>query len=63
LWTTYNRHLARVIERIPVSKRGTTCTIGADAPVTLGFVAADYVRHLLHHLGQADALPESSPTK
>jgi hypothetical protein len=63
LWSAYNRHLARVIERIPDSKRGTTCTIGADAPVTLGFVAADYVRHLLHHLGQADALPESSPTK
>jgi hypothetical protein len=63
LWSAYNRHLARVIERIPDSKRGTTCTIGANAPVTLGFVAADYVRHLLHHLGQADALPESSPTK
>jgi len=63
LWSAYNRHLARVIERIPDGKRGTTCTIGADAPVTLGFLAADYVRHLRHHLAQADALPESSPTK
>ena len=33
-------------------------TIGADAPLTLGFVAADYVRHLRHHLAQADALPD-----
>jgi hypothetical protein len=63
LWSAYNRHLARVIERIPDGKRGTACTIGAGAPVTLGFLAADYVRHLRHHLAQADALPESSPTK
>jgi hypothetical protein len=58
LWRAYNRHLARVIERIPEAKRGTTCTIGAYAPATLAFVAADYVRHLRHHLAQADALPD-----
>jgi hypothetical protein len=63
LWFAYNRHLARVIERIPEGKRGTACTIGAGAPVTLAFVVADYLRHLRHHLAQADALPESSPTK
>ena len=27
-------------------------------PMTLGFLASDYVRHLRHHLAQADALPE-----
>jgi hypothetical protein len=58
LWRAYNRHLARVIERIPDAKRGTMCTIGSDAPISLGFVASDYVRHLRHHLAQADALPD-----
>ena len=58
LWRTYNRHLAHVIERIPEARRGTVCTIGSDASITLGFLAYDYVRHLRHHLAQADALPE-----
>jgi hypothetical protein len=58
LWRAYNRHLARVIERIPDAKRGTMCTIGSNAPISLGFVASDYVRHLRHHLAQADALPD-----
>ena len=58
LWRAYNRHLSRVIARIPEEKRGTICTIGSDPPVTLGFLAYDYVVHLRHHLAQADALPE-----
>jgi DinB superfamily len=63
LWHAYNRHLARVIERIPDARRSTTCTIGTYAAMTLGFVASDYVRHLRHHLAQAGALPESFPSK
>jgi hypothetical protein len=58
LWRAYNRHLARVIERIPEARRSTICMIDAYAPMTLGFVAYDYVRHLRHHLAQADALPD-----
>jgi hypothetical protein len=58
LWRAYNRHLARLIGRIPEEKRGTTCTIGSYAPATLAFVASDYVNHLRHHLAQADALPD-----
>jgi DinB family protein len=58
LWRAYNRHLARVIERMPESRRATICTIGSDAPVTLGFLARDYVGHLRHHLAQAGALPD-----
>jgi hypothetical protein len=58
LWRAYNRHLARVIERIPEAKRDTTCTIGSYPPMTLAFVASDYIRHLRHHLAQADALPD-----
>src|SRR5262245_21382151 len=58
LWRAYNLHLARLLERIPEAKRGTTCTIGSYAPMTLAFVASDYVNHLRHHLAQADALPD-----
>jgi hypothetical protein len=58
LWGAYNRHLARVIERIPDARRGTILTIGSGPPNTLGFVVSDYVHHLRHHLAQADALPE-----
>jgi hypothetical protein len=58
LWHAYNRHLAHVIERIPEASRGVRLTIGANPPVTLAFVASDYVHHLRHHLAQADALPD-----
>jgi hypothetical protein len=58
LWRAYNHHLARVVERIPEARRSTALTIGSNPPMTLGFVASDYVRHLRHHLAQADALPE-----
>ena len=52
LWHGYNRHLAHVIGHIPEAKRSTLCSIGANAPVTLGFLAHDYVVHLRHHLAQ-----------
>jgi hypothetical protein len=58
LWRAYNRHLARVIERIPEARRSTALTIGSEPSMTLGFIASDYVRHLRHHLAQAGALPE-----
>ena len=51
LWYAYNRHLAHVIGHIPEAHRNTACRLGADAPVTLGFLAHDYVVHLKHHLG------------
>jgi hypothetical protein len=53
LWRAYNRHLAHVIERIPEGRRATMCTLGSNPPVTLGFLAYDYVSHLRHHLAQA----------
>jgi hypothetical protein len=58
LWHAYNRHLARVIERIPETKRRTVCTVGTDAPTTLGFIVSDYVGHVRHHLAQAGALAD-----
>ncbi len=55
LWAAYNRYLAHIIARLPESKLETVCRIGAGKPVTLGFVAEDYVTHLLHHLRQVGA--------
>jgi hypothetical protein len=57
LWSAYNRHLARVIAAIPDGHSGLLCTVGGDPPVTLEFIAADYVDHLWHHLGQIGIRP------
>jgi hypothetical protein len=55
LWAAYNRYLAHVIARLPVPKLKTVCRIGSDKPVTLDFLATDYLRHLRHHLSQLGA--------
>jgi Mycothiol maleylpyruvate isomerase N-terminal domain len=52
LWAAYNRYLAHIMARLPDSKLETVCKIGDGEPVTLSFLASDYVRHLLHHLHQ-----------
>lgn len=52
LWAAYNRHLAHVIARIPEHFADVRCTIGGGAPVTLAYLAQDYVVHLRHHLTQ-----------
>ncbi len=58
LWSSYNFLLAHVLEHFPVSSLQVSCKIGSDEPVTLEFLANDYVRHLKHHLKQI--LPENS---
>lgn len=50
LWRLYNRHLARVIQRVPEDKLAHVCTIGPYEPVSLGFLIEDYLAHLKHHL-------------
>jgi len=60
LWASYNRYLAHVIAHLPPSKLDVPCTIGAGAPVTLRFLAEDYVRHMVHHLGQIGVSSEAS---
>jgi DinB family protein len=55
LWVVYNRYLAHVIAQLPASKLETVCRIGSGDPVTLGFLATDYVVHLGHHLSQLGA--------
>jgi hypothetical protein len=52
LWSAYNRHLAHVIAHLPEKKLQNPCRIGAENPVTLEFLATDYVNHLSHHLNQ-----------
>jgi hypothetical protein len=52
LWAAYNRYLAHVIAHLPASKLETICRIGENEAVTLGFIATDYLRHLVHHLKQ-----------
>ena len=52
LWRLNNRHVAHVMRNIPEDKLDTMCRIGGGNPVTLGFIAEDYVTHLKHHLTQ-----------
>jgi hypothetical protein len=40
---------------LPASKLNTPCRIGTEEPVTLGFLATDYLTHLVHHLRQIGA--------
>ena len=52
LWATYNVYLAHVIAQIPESRLEVSCKIGEDKPVTLEFLARDYLAHMVHHLDQ-----------
>ncbi|MFL6273924.1 MAG: DinB family protein [Blastocatellia bacterium] len=52
LWQAYNRHLLRVLALIPAERFDVICMVGDNAPMTLGYIAEDYVRHLKHHLQQ-----------
>ena len=55
-WASYNRYLAHVIAHLPPAQLGAHCRIGSNEPVTLQFLAEDYLRHLLHHLAQLGAV-------
>jgi hypothetical protein len=57
LWVAYNRYLVHVIAHLPAEKLDAQCRIGSGQPVTLRFLAEDYVAHMLHHLGQIGAVP------
>lgn len=52
LWRLYNLHLAHLIRKIPADRLQTICRIGANEPVTLGFLIEDYLAHLRLHLKQ-----------
>ena len=57
LWANYNRYLAHVIAHLPLAKLEVPCRIGRNEPVTLKFLAEDYLAHMVHHLGQMGAAP------
>jgi hypothetical protein len=50
LFCRYNRHLCRVIEKMPGEALRNPCNIGRDEPVILEFIIKDYLRHLRHHI-------------
>lgn len=52
LWSAYNRYLAYVLTQIPASCNLVQCVIAGRPPVTLLWLANDYVAHLKHHLNQ-----------
>ena len=52
LWLLYNRHLLHILRNTPEPALQHTISIGGKSPVTLSFVAEDYLRHLKHHLAQ-----------
>jgi hypothetical protein len=52
LWASYNRYLAHILAHLPEDALQVQCRIGASAPVTLRFLAEDYLVHLVHHIEQ-----------
>src|SRR5262249_37298673 len=52
LWSAYNRYLVYIVGQLPASCAETPCVIGGRAPVTLLWLAGDYVEHMKHHLNQ-----------
>jgi hypothetical protein len=57
LWVNYNRYLAHVIAHLPPAKLVVPIRIGQNEPVTLKFLAEDYLAHMVHHLRQIGAAP------
>jgi hypothetical protein len=56
LWANYNRYLAHVIAHLPPAKLGVLIRVGENEPVTLRYLAEDYLAHLVHHLQQIGAV-------
>jgi ribosomal protein S18 acetylase RimI-like enzyme len=52
IWKMLNLHIARVLPLIPEEALGHILAVGPNAPVTLRYIAEDYLRHLQHHLTQ-----------
>ena len=51
-WAAYNRMLAHILEGVPEEKQKTPCFIGGHPMMTLEQLAADYIKHMEHHLAQ-----------
>jgi hypothetical protein len=51
-WDAYNRHLARVIGALPEALWMSELSYDGEPPITVEFLAVDYVDHQEHHLAQ-----------
>jgi hypothetical protein len=51
-WFAYNSFLTRLIDGIAEMHLETQCFIGANEPVSLGFLIDDYILHIQHHIDQ-----------
>ena len=54
LWASYNRFLAHLLAGVPEGKRVAPCYIGENPVMTMEQIAADYLRHMQHHLDQIE---------
>lgn len=52
IWRVQNLHIVRILPLIPAKALAHICVIGPNAPVSLQYIAEDYLRHLNHHLNQ-----------
>jgi hypothetical protein len=52
LWLAYNRHLAHLIAHVDPAHLEHVLFIEGKGPFSLGFIMADYVEHMKHHLRQ-----------
>ncbi|MFC5467463.1 DinB family protein [Cohnella suwonensis] len=52
LWEALNRQISRILANVPDERWLTPCDNGGEHPVTLAWLAEDYVAHMEHHLGQ-----------
>lgn len=52
LWLGINNNIARVLPMISDESLGHIVSVGDYAPVTLQYLAEDYLAHMEHHLGQ-----------
>ncbi len=57
LWTLLNERIASVLQGMPIDTHQKYCPLATGGQQTLKWFAADYVKHLKHHLNQL--LPES----
>jgi hypothetical protein len=55
LWRGYNLHLSHIIRMLPPAALSNLCKIADYEPMTLEFIATDYLRHMRHHLEQIAA--------
>ena len=56
LWTDYNFHIAHIINHMSTECLNILCKIGSGEPVTIGYVAMDYLGHIQHHLRQMEQM-------